>query len=101
MPTVRVLSPAIAKSHIRMLDGTSYTQSPGTALDVPDHHADQLEASGWLVLGQSGATPARPTSRTPGRWVAQAGDHFYDQTLGALLVFDGLLWRNPSTGAAA
>jgi hypothetical protein len=94
------MSPAKPGSPITMLNGQTYAVAPGVVLDVPDQHADALGSNGWLVIGQSGPTSVRPTTRSPGRYMAQQGDEFYDTTLGKLLTFDGATWRDPSNGAA-
>ena len=100
MPSFRVMSPAKAGSPISCF-GRSYSQTPGLVLDVPDGDAELLFRNQWLVLGQSGPSSARPTTLTPGRFVAQHGDQFFDTTLGKVLSFDGATWRDPATGAVA
>lgn len=95
----RVLS---STGQTTVVNGRTYTSVPGTPLDVADFDADKLALAGWAVVGLSGPTASRPTTRM------QAAPHFigpgqlyYDTDINALLVFDGLVWRNPVTGALA
>ena len=100
MTQVRVLSPASAGSPIAVF-GRSYAQVPGTAIDVPTGDTGTLCAAGWFRIALSGPTGARPTQGValagvdglhPGKW-------YLDTTLGRLIVFDGIVWRDPATGA--
>lgn len=71
--------------------------SPATnfTVDVPDDDAFVADANGWTMVARGvGATSARPTwSRDRAGWT------FLDTTLGFIIVWDGLAWRNPLTGA--
>lgn len=55
-----------------------------------------MRANGWVTAatGGVGATAARPA--TPAK-----NQQFHDTTLGYNIVFDGKVWRNPTSGAAA
>lgn len=92
------IGPKFANPHV-CSDGISYGCPTGSTLDVPDHIGNQLAAAGWLdVTGQHGpdtcgSTTARPENPFPLRT-------FLDTTLGYIVIFDGLTWRNPATGAA-
>jgi hypothetical protein len=101
--TTRVLSPATARSPFALNNGQTVAQVPGTYQDVSDSQADQLCANGWLRVGLVGTTSQRPSSSLAaglGAGVAQAGTHFFDTTIGALILHDGTTWRNPATGAS-
>jgi len=118
MATVRMIAPGLAASTTSVVgaeklfpsggpetaalstSGRTYSGSPGTVLDVSDFDAIPLQAQGWvpvcfglpaLVQGGSGATWARPA--TP-----KYGCHFFDTTLGKLVVWDGDAWRDPGSG---
>lgn len=79
--------------------GRSYTGVPGTFQDVEDSDAQMLEANGWSRVAQVGPTASRPAATVnPG--VPTRGDKYFDTTVGDMIVFDGLTWRSPITGAA-
>ena len=119
MTTVRVLPPAIggaatcgggstypaaqAGASVVMAGGRTYAASPGMVLDVPDFDAQMLRAQGWsavcfgiwtLVQGGSGPTAQRPAN-------PPVENHYFDTTLGKLVVWDGANWRDPGTGNTA
>jgi hypothetical protein len=69
-------------------------------LDVPgppDADAAALASQGYAIIAMSGTTASRPN----GTAYVKAGVLYIDTTLNAVLVFDGLVWRNVLTGAAA
>jgi hypothetical protein len=75
----------------------AYSATVGVAIDVPGDLAGDaalLANQGFIALGSSGPTSARPTNNLkPGMW-------HVDTTLNFAVVFDGTSWRNPVTGAA-
>lgn len=77
------------------IQGRVYTAAAGVPVLMPDGDALIAGASGWTLTRQEagGATSARPVN--PLR-----NHQFVDTTVGAKIVFDGLLWRNQATGAA-
>lgn len=95
---VRVLPSADVLRQSLVVSGRSYTAAPGAYLDVPVSDAAVLGANGWLVIGAVGTTGERPTRRPDGG-IIMAGERFLDTTIGALLVYDGQVWRNQITGA--
>ena len=101
MTQVRVLSPASAGSPVAVF-GRPYPQVPGTVLDVLPGDAAALAANGWFRLALSGTTAQRPTQSVvlAGIDGLRPGLEFFDITLGKIVVFDGLVWRDPATGAA-
>jgi hypothetical protein len=65
-------------------------------VDVPGDasgDAAAIASQGFVGIGTSGPTSARPTNVGPGSW-------HVDTTLGEAVVFDGKSWRNPVTGVA-
>jgi hypothetical protein len=50
----------------------------------------------------SGPTSARPpiNPNTSPPYTAAAGLHFFDSTIGKIIVFDGATWRDPVNGNA-
>lgn len=65
-------------------------------IDVPGDatgDAAAIASGGFVNIGSSGPTSARPTNAKPGAW-------HVDTTLGEAVVFDGASWRNPVTGVA-
>src|SRR4051794_17239670 len=93
----RVLPP-IAET--RVVNGRTYIGAPGTPQNVIDTDADMLGANGWAIIAPAGTTAQRPISVivTPPYGVGP-GVQFYDSTLGAIIVHDGLVWRNPVNGS--
>ncbi len=71
----------------------AYRGEPGQAQDIPEHHAPLLRHWTWIA-------PAGPTSDRPLSPVAAPGSWYVDLTLGAAIVFDGYVWRDPLTSAA-
>lgn len=75
----------------------SYTATPGQTIDATDEEdASTLTSQGFIVIGGSGTTAARPT--TTG--LIKPGYFYVDTTLNLVIVWDGANWRNPVTGAA-
>ena len=96
---------AIGKAVSTVVNGRTYTATPGgTPLDVPDFDAKLLEANGWIKMADLGdGTTAQRQAQSlllPGLGAPMAGDEYYDQTLGMSVVYDGINWRRPDTGAA-
>lgn len=89
--TTRLIPPAVGGD--TTVYGRRYQCAVGSYLDVPDGDAMQLEANGWTNVGQVGATTGRPTN-------PKKKDRWFDSTLGYTITFDGLVWRNPNTGAS-
>jgi len=77
------------------VNGRTYTCALGSAIDVPDQDAAIMRANGWVAstTGGVGATASRPTSPSKCQM-------FHDSTLGYNIVFDGKVWRNPTSGVA-
>jgi hypothetical protein len=103
----RMLSPAATgplgamRQNPITVNGRVYTPDIGATFDVPDFDSGVLAASGWVLIAPSGPSTSRPSaSTTTPPYTAGIGTHFFDQTLAALIVFDGQTWRNPATGAA-
>jgi hypothetical protein len=69
--------------------------------NVPDVDADVLGTNGWAIVSIAGTTAQRPVSVTvtPPYGVGP-GTQYYDTTLGAIIVYDGITCRNPVSGAA-
>lgn len=105
MPNYRMLPPAVVAggpitSQTNMVvNGRSYSGTPGSVADIPDQDAQILGANGWVNVGPSGATAQRPTS-TSAPLKAAPGLHYWDTTLSKMVVFDGVTWRDPATGSA-
>jgi hypothetical protein len=98
---IRMLPPVAVAPQKKSINGRSYSGAPGSAVDIPDFDADILAAEGWIRVAPSGPTSARPTPLTSSApYIAGPGSRFYDTTLGALIVFDGVTWRSPVNGSA-
>jgi hypothetical protein len=102
--TTRMMPPTDVRYQTRVVNGRSYTGTPGTALNILDWDADMLEANGWTRVAWTGQTSERPVNIVgPGvmaRTILYPGLKFFDETLGYLIEYDGATWRNPATGAA-
>ena len=96
---IRMLPPSIAQYQTAVVNGRTYSATPGSVVDVPDFDSLQLAANGWTTVAPSGPTSARP-SGSLGIYPAAAGVHFYDTTVGKLIVFDGATWRSPVDGSS-
>ena len=95
--TQRLLPPASGLSPSIQVKDRVYTCALGSSIDVPDADAAIMVANGWTAaanLGGAGPTAARPAN--PFR-----GAEFHDTTLGKNIHFDGKVWRDPTSGAAA
>ena len=79
----------------------SYSASAGGYIDAigdpSSGDASALSSQGFIPIGGSGATTQRPN----GAGFLKPGFIFVDTTLGLVVVWDGLGWRNPVTGATA
>jgi hypothetical protein len=78
----------------------AYSATGGGFVDVPgDANGDTaaILSSGFFAVGASGPTTARPN----GVGAVGPGYVFIDTTLSLVVIFDGLNWRNPVTGATA
>jgi len=73
--------------------GRTYQCNIGSTLDVVDHDAFQLIRNGWHNHGQVVTTAGRPTAG-----IAK-DTTLIDSTLGAVIQWDGVQWRNTLTGA--
>ena len=95
MPNIRVHPPADGLHNSMTVNGRTYTASLGSPIDVPDFDAAILTANGWvaLIVGGVGSTALRPA-------LPNKGQMFLDTTVGSEIKFDGLVWRNTTTGAA-
>ncbi len=99
--TRRILPPVAAIKQTVVTNGRTYTGTPGQTFDVPDYDAAVLTANGWIDIAPSGPTASRPApNATTAPYTAALGTRYFDTTIAALIVFDGLTWRDPATGAA-
>ena len=105
MPNCRMMPPAVVagqpvtSQQNMMVNGRTYAATPGSVLDVPDMDGAILVANGWLRVANSGTTAQRPTSTSlPLR--SAPGVHFLDTTINKFIVFDGITWRDPTSGAS-
>lgn len=78
--------------------GGQYQNSPGTVLDVFADTTDiqLLTSNGWTRVALSGATANRPD---PSVVPLALGTPFVDTTLGKVVIWDGVNWRDPFSGA--
>jgi hypothetical protein len=97
MPNVIVHAPADGLHNTGTASGRAYTASPGNPISVPDFDAQILCANGWMLATSSFSITQGPTSGRPGN--PSAKTRYLDTTLGYEILFDGLVWRNPITGA--
>jgi hypothetical protein len=78
-----------------------YSASGGGFIDAtgpPDADAATLSSQGFLIVCVSGTTTLR-NQLSPGGYF-KAGQLFLDITLGLVICWDGLAWRNPVNGNA-
>jgi hypothetical protein len=80
--------------------GRTYTCSANSVVDVPDTglvpggDSAAVATNGFFAVSTAGVgTTAQRPQGLP------AGSTFADTTVGALIISDGKVWRNPMTGA--
>ena len=89
---MRVLPPSKGDRPTITVFDRVYTCPLGSYLDVPTDDGQRMTANKWTKAADGvGATAQRPV--TPWK-----GMTYMDTTLGFLVVFDELVWRNPATG---
>jgi hypothetical protein len=91
-----LLPPVSVPAQTRIVNGRSYSATPGNVVDVYDADAEVLEANGWLRIAPSGPTASRPDGGALGLYNASPGVAFYDTTISKYIVFDGANWRDTS-----
>jgi len=79
---------------MRIVNGRTYSSTPGTVVDVNDSGSAALQANGLFVCSIVGTTAQRPTL-TDSPQPLQPGLDYFDTTLGKTITFDGLTWRAP------
>jgi hypothetical protein len=95
----RLFPPFNTNSSAIIVNGRTYNPSLGTAIDAPDFDSQPLQANNWTYVAVSGSTASRP-SGSLGAAPAARGGHYFDITLGYVIVYDGATWRNPANGNA-
>ena len=95
MANIRILPPPTGTKPSITLSGRTYTCALASFLDVPDFDASPAAANGWTIVAPNGVgtTAQRPTPAT-------SGMRYMDTTLGFIVIHEGLVWRNPASGAA-
>jgi hypothetical protein len=76
-----------------------YSATGGQTIDAsgwPDGDATALTSQGFLAVCASGTTALRNGASAGGYF--KPGVLFLDTTLGLIVVWDGLAWRNPVNG---
>lgn len=100
--TVRVIPPGVKAQTSTLVNGRTYTQSLGGYLDVPYSDGIELAANGWTQIVDGVCTTAnRPTTLRGGQLLTSPLDMtILDTTLGYVIFWDGVVWRNPASGAS-
>jgi hypothetical protein len=91
--TVTIPPPPVSASYARAVytaTGGGYIDAAG---DPTSGDAAELTSMGFILVAASGATSGRPVGAKP-------GTQYVDTTLGYMVIWDGLAWRNPATGAS-
>lgn len=83
------------------VNGRSYAAPLGTYLTVPLSDGQVMTANGWLTNCARGAgtTADRPPRGSIDVQAGVDGTTFFDTTVGALIIFDGVNWRHTGTGS--
>lgn len=89
---------------ITTVNGRTYIGVANTPQDVPDFDGKLLESScSWQKVADIGTgTTAQRQAQSllpKGQGAPNAGDEFMDETLNMIVVFDGVNWHRPDTGA--
>jgi|SRR5882672_1294991 len=96
--TIRVLPPPDVARQTLAINGRTYTAAAGSFLDVAaDADAYELTANGWVFVGLSGTTAARPTVNSAPQPL-QPSMRYFDTTLSKTIFWDGAVWRDPLNG---
>ena len=71
----------------------------GAFVDVFVDSADYntMSANGWLKVAQVGTTAQRPDGGVPAS--LQAPFYYLDTSLGKIICWEGVQWRDPATGS--
>jgi hypothetical protein len=96
--TFRILAPAVSKT-INLPSGP-VTSTPGQTLDV--QAGTQGAYDGWIPIALSGTTAQRPTQTQPSSgapFIRAKGLRYLDTTLGAIVTYDGAMWRDVNGNA--
>jgi hypothetical protein len=99
--TLAMMPPGNRSSTTTNVNGRSYTCNLGSVLlNVPYFDAEDLECNGWIrsCRDGSGTTANRPTTNLVGGPLS-VPFRFIDTTLNTEIIWDGVNWRNPITGA--
>jgi hypothetical protein len=96
---IRLLPPVSVPAQTRLVNGRTYSSTPGNVVDVLDSDAAELQSNGWIFVAPSGPTASRPSGAL-GLYQASPGATYFDVTLGKLIVYDGANWRSPVDGSA-
>lgn len=97
MTTHRLLPPVTVAEQTVVVNGRSYSGTPGSTFDILDFDAGELNANGWLDCGLSGPTSARP-SAADGPNALFVGLQYIDTDVDAVIAWDGAAWRAVLTG---
>lgn len=92
---IRLLSPAGSTNTI-VVNGRSYTAAAGTVFDVADFDAVALVANGWVPCNDGVGTTAQRPVVPP-----FVGFRYFDTTVPASIIWDGVNWRKISDGSTA
>ena len=101
--TVRLMPPANSSGlNPCVANGRTYVCASGSTLDVPDFDAYVLQSNGWTLAaaGGTGPTASRPTVQANGQPLKR-GTTFNDTSIGKVVMWDGAVWRDHTTGALA
>jgi hypothetical protein len=100
MPTtIRLMPPANSSLQNPItVNGRTYVCASGGTIDVPDFDAYLLQANGWTPAAGGGTGSVRPTAMPNGQPLKR-GTTFNDTTIGKIIMWDGAVWRDHTTGA--
>ena len=90
----KLMHPPASGNTTHIVNGRKYVGVAGTPQSVPDFDAAALEANGWTNAGTGGTTAQRPTTGL------FPGLEYNDTTVGAMVKYDGKVWRHATTGAS-
>lgn len=97
----RMLAPANMARTISA-NGRTYSVSASGYMDMPAHDAGVAESNGFVAMPAClgvGTSAQRPAANTVSGLKPAKNDTFLDTTLGYVVLFDGVNWRNPISGA--
>jgi hypothetical protein len=60
---IRLLPPVSVPAQTRLVNGRTYSSTPGNVVDVLDSDAAELQSNGWIFVARQGLRPRGQVAR--------------------------------------